>query len=278
MVFLHEDGSPLVNSESVGLIRSCLRYSSASPDFLTYSLRFRLVRWIIRGIEALILPNVISHYGMRKRMIRRALDSCLLNFSPEAFVHLGAGFDTYSSGVLGAFPDVRCYELDHPATQAVKTRTLKDAKNSSRLHSAVRFHSVDLDIRGSLRSLIEERQSAILVAEGLFMYFTEDRLCSMLNEIRDTFVDCLLIFTFIEETCGRPDFFENSPFVNLYLRWHQEPFLWGITLDELSPFLMKNGFNLIEVLDPATELEKHLNKRIGRRIKERICIARGIRS
>ncbi len=271
MLFLHYEGSSLSHGASVKLWLSCLKSYGSSPDLLAYCIRFKLIRLFIRIIQSLILPNLIYHYGMRKQMIRKAIER-FLNSNPfDQFIHLGAGFDTYSQDVSGMVRTIQCMEMDHPATQEVKLRALEESGIKSQ---ELEFLPVDLTESGSFKCIT--RKQSLIIAEGLFMYFSPSRLQSLLYEIRRNTDGCFLIFTFIDKNRGQPDFFENSPLINLYLRYHQEPFLWGISSEDMESFLNQNGFSMIEILDPSESLSQQMDRRISRRIKEKICIARSL--
>lgn len=271
MLFLHYEGSTLSHEANIKLWLSCLKSYGSSPDLLAYCIRFKPVRLIIRIIQSLILPNLIYHYGLRKQMIRNAIERHLRNHQVDHFIHLGAGFDTYSQDVSGMGTTIRCMEMDHPATQEVKRRALEESGIKSQ---EVEFLPVDLTETGSFKC--NTRKQSLIVAEGLFMYFSPSRLQSLLYEIRQNTSSCFLIFTFIDKNRGQPDFFENSPLINLYLRYHQEPFQWGISSEDMESFLNQNGFSMIEILDPSESLSQLLDRPISRRIKEKICIARSL--
>jgi O-methyltransferase involved in polyketide biosynthesis len=90
---------------------------------LQSGLRRKLARALITRCERLLLPGVQLHYALRKRYLEDAARDAL-NAGVRQLVVFGAGFDTLALRLAGSFPDAEFFELDHPATQAIKTRAL----------------------------------------------------------------------------------------------------------------------------------------------------------
>ncbi len=82
-------------------------------------------------------PNVI----VRSRFTEDAL-SAAIGRGVRQYVLIGAGFDTYSLRRNGAEGHVQVFEIDHPATQALKIRSILNACGS--LPVSTHFVSADL--------------------------------------------------------------------------------------------------------------------------------------
>jgi methyltransferase (TIGR00027 family) len=74
------------------------------------------------GIHDRFLRSFVS---MRSRFAEDALREAYAR-GVRQYVLVGAGFDTFA--YRNPWPDLRVWEIDHPATQTVKTRRLEDAR------------------------------------------------------------------------------------------------------------------------------------------------------
>jgi O-methyltransferase involved in polyketide biosynthesis len=274
IVYLIYEESSLVKKEYLPLLQDFLDSFSKNKDLFARLLRKSWVRNLIKILEYFILPNLITHYGIRKRIIRTKLRKLLSENQIHSLIHLGAGFDTYGIELKEDFPFVHTWEIDHPATQKVKT--LVQEKHESRKATIPWPKLIPMDIQNpnDLPKLDQSHQPVCILAEGLFMYLSETEIQAILKNIRESYDHAYLLFTFLEvSTSGKPNFYQNSPIVNLYLKWKGEPFLWGIGAGSLPSFLEKSGFRFLELISPAEESEIYLGKRIKKKIQEKVCLA-----
>jgi methyltransferase (TIGR00027 family) len=199
---------------------------------------FRPVRQILFGIERLLLPGIIAHYLLRKRRIELAVREAITSGVSQVIV-LGAGFDTLAWRLHTEFPQVSFWEIDHHATQNVKHRALEDRTN---------FHFLPLDLaKEPLAPHLMEypvfsvERPSIFIAEGLTMYLSAERVSMLLKDIAG--LAGHLVFTFMErDAAGSIGFRGEGPLVARWLRWRSEPFLWGVSQQELIPFLAAADF------------------------------------
>lgn len=191
-----------------------------------------------------MVPGIVPHYLARKRWIDIAVRESFADGVGRVVV-LGAGFDTLAWRLHGEFPEVKFLELDHPATQRVKRRTLGDAVNLS--YGQVDLASQSLADRPGLDASV----TTVFVAEGLTMYFREERVAALLRDLAALAGPAgRVVFTFMEEDdAGSIGFRGQNPLVAAWLKLRSEPFLWGIRRDRLPGFLASCGLGNAEVID-----------------------------
>ena len=197
--------------------------------------------WARRAVfclQHMMVSGIIAHYLARKRWIERQLRDALAGGIRQVVV-LGAGFDALAARLSQEFPHVRFFEFDHPATQAAKRRGLDPAPN-------LEFHPVDL-ANESLAACpgFSRTDSSIVIAEGLTMYLTADRVAAMLqNSAALAGPAGQVIFTFMEQAAdGSISFRGENPLVAWWLKSRREPFLWGISRNALPAWLEANGLH-----------------------------------
>jgi len=83
-------------------------------------------------------PYLRAFFVMRSRFAEDALASAVSN-GVRQYVVLGAGFDTFA--YRNPFPELRVFEVDHPATQAIKRQRL--AHSEIEIPSSLTFVPID---------------------------------------------------------------------------------------------------------------------------------------
>ncbi len=210
--------------------------------------RRKPLRYLLTLLESLTLPGIQLHYALRKH----AIDDIVRESIAEGFsqiVVLGAGFDTLALRTSVEFPDVKCIELDHPATQRLKKQSLRSRDRGK----DVRFVGVDLSTESldvlTASGLTVEDEPTLFVAEGLFMYMDETRVKAILGSMTEKFPTVRCVFTFMElDRDGRMRFHNSSRAVDAWLRLKKEPFLWGSSRHALMESLAECGFHLDELI------------------------------
>lgn len=210
--------------------------------------------WARRAVfclERVMVAGIIAHYLARKRWIERKVRTSLVGGIRQVVV-LGAGFDSLAARLSLEFPHVRFFEFDHPATQAVKRRALDPASNLA-------FQPLDL-AHESLATCpgISRTESSLVLAEGLTMYLTADRVAAMLQNSADLAgPGGQVIFTFMDQAeDGSISFRGENPLVAWWLKSRREPFLWGISRDALPAWLKENGLQSeVVASDPELRAE-----------------------
>jgi methyltransferase (TIGR00027 family) len=239
----------LVGSHSVACALGCLRAEGrdgwrwwrlcGDPVFQ------RLLAWC----ERRILPGIVLHYALRKRAIQVAVDRAL-GAGCETLVVLAAGFDALAWRTMRRHPQVMAIEIDHPATQMVKRRAF------ARTAPQPEFQAIDLGTHSPVPCLPAGR-ATVVVAEGLLMYFEEDRVRTLLGGLAAALAPgSVVVFTCMcEDRHGHLGFPAGHPLIGRWLRRQREVFRWGVPRARLGWFLASVGLRLV-AHDDATALAR----------------------
>lgn len=213
----------------------------------------------LQMMEGWMLPGISLHYLARKRWIEVRVRRALAR-GAERVLMVGAGMD-----VLGwrlAEEGVEVVEIDHPATQALKT---------SRMGERVpeRWSAVAADLYDEFPGGLALKRT-VVVMEGVTMYLEEEVLSRLLRSLAGI-VDGgseLLMTVMDEREKGCWDFRGQHPLVRWWLWWRGEPFLWGRKPEQVAEWLVGTGFRVEEiagmgelrreVLEPAGMAERDL--------------------
>lgn len=215
----------------------------ATRGWFSYVLRHRAFRQCLMRGEEVVLGGIIAHYLVRKRWIERETRRALAEGIRQIVV-VGAGFDSLAWRLHREFPKVRFFELDHPATQKPKRAALDVGEN-------LRFLSVDLsftlphEVLGTCAEFAGN-EPAFVVAEGLTMYFEEEKVCDILCSMADVAGSGgHVLFTFMEQRAdGSIHFRGEHPAVGWWLRLCREPFRWGCTRESVLEFATNCGMRV----------------------------------
>lgn len=248
-----EHGASLVPPESLRLCDWLLGNYSPFTRRVLRSLDWRWTHLLIRGLESATIPHIIEHYLQRKKALE-----VLYREHKEAkqLVVLGAGFDSLAARMAGEFPECRAWEIDHPATQIWKRKSVEACGlDSPRLN----FLALDLSrprpmAEEILGPAFHRNEAAFWIAEGLLMYFPEHQVKELFRSIRAVSAPrSRFAFTFMEpQDDGRVDFRRRSRSLKWWLKHHQEPFAWGIRRQDLPSFLDGLGYRLIDIPSAVT--------------------------
>lgn len=202
-------------------------------------------------LEAWILPGIQLHYAVRKQVIQRRVERAISQ-GAEQVVVIAAGFDTLSYRLHTRFNCVRFFELDHPATQASKRRSLQA---HGAMRSNLSLHPVDLTKTALVEALtqagVDRQRSTIVVTEGLLMYLTKQQVASFVASLSEFFTHSVeLVITFmVPDAKGRRRFENGSRLLDAWLSLQGEPFLCAFDRPELLTLLGLYGFGQPEFWD-----------------------------
>ena len=211
------------------------RFVSAAARLKSGAARFD--RFVVAFQEALTVPGISLHYVLRKRAIEDAVRKAIADGFRRLIV-LGAGLDTLAIRLSGEIPAT---EIDHPATQRLK----REVAGST----GVEFRAVDFTRHSLADALPLQSERAVVVAEAVFLYLTEEEVSRALADIRKTAPRARLIFSFWAPRVGKSPNFQNARLLaDLYLAWKKEPGKWGIAPERIGDFLAGSSFVLRELL------------------------------
>jgi methyltransferase (TIGR00027 family) len=191
------------------------------------------------------LPGARTSAIARTRLIDLALrDGLALGI--DQVVILGAGFDcrAYRLSDLAA---ATVFEVDHPATLAVKRRRLGRALDP--VPENVRFVAIDFN-RQQLPDALAEAgldcaRPALFLWEGVTNYLTADAVDSVLRFIAGCAATSRLVFTYVHR--GALDgsvAFADAPALLRSVARLGEPWTFGLDPAELPAYLRDRGLNL----------------------------------
>jgi methyltransferase (TIGR00027 family) len=165
----------------------------------------------------------------------------------DQLVILGAGFDSRPHR-LPSLTGVRVFEVDHPATQAWKRRTVGPR------HDRVTYVAIDF-----LRERLDDRLAEAGLAQGLRTLFLWEGVTNYLDAGA---VDATLrtvarlggrlLFTYVDRALldGSAEF-EGGARSLAHVRGLGEPFTFGLAPGELRGYLRERGLTLLEDLSLA---------------------------
>jgi O-methyltransferase involved in polyketide biosynthesis len=229
------------------------------------------VRAFARMAETWTLPGISVHNALRKRWIEDAVREALASGRRQVLV-LGAGFDTLAYRLHGEYPDVRWWEIDHPATQSVKRDALDDHGGVGDNFDLVAadFSETTLgEVLGALadeasegaggsdrqeRTAYDPTAPTVVVAEGLLMYLSEEEVRALFRDVRRrTGPGSRVVGTALEpREDGRLTLRSDNEFGNRLLEVRLgrlgEPLRWGIEPTALPTFVDDLGFESTETL------------------------------
>ncbi|WP_151524851.1 class I SAM-dependent methyltransferase [Serinicoccus kebangsaanensis] len=228
--------------------------------------RLRLIRTLARpvlrsgvhGLERAALPGIQRHYAARKRYIDDAARAFLSDPGGQLVV-VGAGLDTLALRIARELPDVRCVELDHPATSAVKQRALGgDVPSNLDLLPLQLGEGSLAQVRGLDRTL-----PTFVVVEGLTMYLSEQAVQETLLACAQLPPGSQVLWTFMEpDPGGRLRFHHAGRAVDGWLDHQGEPFTWGLPSDEVTGFVRPLGLE-VRAVATAADLRRHYLQPLG---------------
>jgi methyltransferase (TIGR00027 family) len=231
----HPEYAGAKSGVSAEFCRHVLQTYSAGTRLL---LRLAHRRWffrVLKFLEQISIPGIVRHYALRKKCLGLFAREALQN-GIEQVVVLGAGLDPLALALHREFRDARFWEIDHPATQRLKTEAMGQV-DAQRFHFvAVNLASGPIDLAILKQSGFDPSRRTLWIAEGLFMYFPEAVVVNLLSSAaRLSTTGSRLAFTFMEpRRDGRIRFQNQSRLVDWWLSCRGEPFMWGLERGRIS--------------------------------------------
>ena len=189
--------------------------------------KHRGLRGLAGLLERAVLPGISPHYLARKRWIERQVREGLARGIRQLVV-VGAGFDTLALRLSREHPELRCFELDHPATQAVKRAGMAGdgGETLGEFDAGMALPAVAL----AALDAFDPGSPAVVVAEGLSIYFDEARVKELLSSMAEVAGPRgRVVFSYMSKAeDGGIGFRGESRGVGWWLKLRKEPFRWGI--------------------------------------------------
>ncbi|MBA3870607.1 MAG: SAM-dependent methyltransferase, partial [Anaerolineae bacterium] len=150
-------------------------YALPLVKVLMSSVALTLSTWVINsGIYARMSQGAVEFVVARERYIDDTLKMCL-NEGLDQVVILGAGFDTRAYRIAG-IEKTHVFEVDHPATQAVKLEKLQHIIHP--LPTRVTFVPVDFDTQSLEERLLDsgynQQGKTLFIWQGVTYFLTQE--------------------------------------------------------------------------------------------------------
>jgi len=165
-------------------------------------------------------------------------------------VILGAGYDTRAYRIEKLKRDVRVFEIDHPDTQAVKIRKIRQIFGS--LPGNVTYVPLDFE-REDLNKLrtadmFDRSKKTLILLEGLVMYLPPSSVDETLDFITRTFEKGSLILfdNYPQSLVDGTDTGEIAANIREFTRKAGEPLKFGMPDGEAARFLADRGYTNIQ--------------------------------
>jgi methyltransferase (TIGR00027 family) len=205
-------------------------------------------------------PGPRASAVVRTRLIDDALGEALAGGASQV-VLLGAGFDTRAVRIAG-IERTRVFELDRPATLAVKRRGLTRALGSLPAHMAL----VPIDFnRQALGDVLvaggfDPAAQAFFVWEGVTNYLDEDAVDATFRDLVGLArPGSAVTFTYIHRAVLEdPDRFPGAAATLAAVRNAGEPFRFGFEPAQLPGYLAERGLSLDRDVATADAAEDYL--------------------
>lgn len=227
------------------------------------ALNSRFWKWIIRIIMNRSYPGVngavISRVRFMDDLLLREIDRGLTQA-----VILGAGYDTRAYRLAPA-KRIRIFEVDHPATQALKKAGLERIFTTLPRH--VRFVSLDLaagDLADALTANgFDASRKTLFILEGLVMYLQEATVVQILSAIRNhTPAGSGIVFDYLPPAILDGTLREKEG-RNMYRHVVKtgEPFRFAMDFDNMEAYLADHGFEICENIRARDCRDRYFNGR-----------------
>ncbi len=202
------------------------------------------------------LPGVV----IRSRYAEDALREATIR-GVRQYVLIGAGFDSFALR-RPAFSDVlEIFEVDHPATQTMKTRRISECGIS--LPQSVHFIAADLakeDLATALaRSSFRSEEAAFFSWLGVTVYLTREANLSTLRAVATYGAPgSEVVFTYVDQIEFAPGGSLSPHNKNAQaVAAIGEPYISGFDPNEIADDLTSVGLKLVEDLDGKAMRERY---------------------
>jgi methyltransferase (TIGR00027 family) len=193
-------------------------------------------------------PGVIGFLAVRCRYIDDYLETCL-GAGIEQLVILGAGLDSRAYRIEGLKERIKLFEVDHPATQAVKCAKLK--KLFGTLPTHVTYVPIDFDAE-KLEKLFDfgySRQcKTLFIWEGVVHYLTAEAVDQTLYFVStQSEAGSTIIFDYVHPSAlTATEKRDEITRMQRAKRYTGEGLVFGIEEEQVEEFLRVRGYAQIK--------------------------------
>lgn len=230
-----------------------LARAASCPDQAT------ALQWMMR--EALAAPSLIL---ARSRYAEDSLKN-VVRQGVRQYVILGAGMDTFAFRRPGMLERLQVFEVDHPATQALKYQRITEAgwEQPAQLH----FVPVDFEKESLaevlMRSSYDPQSLSFFSWLGVTYYLTRDAIFATLRAIADISPPgSMVVFDYMDNDAFVPGrIARRVDMIQKSARQMGEPMITGFDPPSLAAELTSIGLRVSEDLSPADIQERYFQGR-----------------
>ena len=224
-------------------------------------------------------PGVWEFLAARDRYIDDTLEACLAE-GLEQLVILGAGYDARAYRFEALKAGVKVFEVDHPATQAVKLRKVEAIFGARPSH--VTYVPIDFD-RESLEDRLfecsyDQRLKTLFIWQGVTYYLTPQAVDDTLAFVAGhSGPGSSIIFDYMDPTllAGAPRHGEISS-MRRYRGLTGEGLAFGIPIGSIQAFLEARGFTQVRNADHVALEKAYYSGSRPRKVADGYAIASAV--
>ena len=194
---------------------------------------------------------------LRKLYVEDEAEAALASGTRQLLV-LGAGYDPLALRLCRRYPDLRAFEVDHPATQQVK-RSVMEARGAHPANLAL--VPVDFTAEAADAALaaagFDQARPSVVVCEGTLMYLAPseaDGVCALAARLGAP--GSRFVFTWVDARVLAAG--ADAAALARALESAGEPLRSSRDPDTLAPFLAGHGFRLAALGDAAALRARYL--------------------
>ena len=230
------------------------------------------------AIQDLEVVTAVRMMTVRTRFIDDALERAIANGAAQVVV-LGAGFDSHAYRCQELLAGVRVFEVDRPATQALKRQRVNDALGgppANLTYVTIDFqHEALPDVLG--RHGYDPAKQTFFILEGVTMYLPEESVRTTLRFVGSHPPGSVIVFDFVYramiDMISRIDVATvpeaAKAFVDRFLSLtRDEPWIFGLPVGGEREYLGEFGLELREAFTIGGEesLKRYLTKADGTQV------------
>jgi len=224
-------------------------------------------------------PGVWEFLAVRDRYIDDYLETCLSQ-GLEQLVILGAGYDARAYRFEALKSGVKVFEVDHPATQAVKLKKVAAILGARPAH--VTYVPIDFDQQTLAERLFDsgydERHKTLFIWQGVTQYLTPQAVDDTLAFVAEhSGPGSSIIFDYMDAALlrGAPRHGEISS-MRRNRRLSGESLVFGIPIDSIQEFLEERGFTQVKNADHVALEKAYYSGSRPRKVADGYAIASAV--
>ena len=230
------------------------------------------------AIQNIEVVNAVRMMTVRTRFIDDALQRAIASGATQVVI-LGAGFDSHAYRCQELLMGARVFEVDRPATQALKRQRVNDALGgppSNLTYVPIDFqHEALPDVLG--RHGYDPAKQTFFILEGVTMYLPEESVRGTLRFVGSHSPGSVIVFDFVYramiDMISKIDVATvpaaAKAFVDRFLSLtRDEPWIFGLPVSGEREFLDEFGLELREAFTIGGEesLKRYLTKADGSQV------------